>query len=531
MIFWGWQKFYIEPQIKTAPPATALTSNASVGAISSAPALEVKQEKPQDKSKTQIQTVSTPAQTKELAIATGTARVSNGSKLIEAWSLNGYRTEISSQSKAIDLAGATLVADGEVSLDFEKTEFAYLTQVKGELTERAGEVTSSYSDQNIKLQKTVSVVPGQPYFNVLISGEFLKDPPKFAFVSLSGQSHESDIEVQDRRLVYWHQTEMGSELLSSPFEQKQISGPVKWIGVTNRYFLMALVDQSTLSPVGLLQPLAASGPITVEGKQVIPNAGRVSMVYPIQGSNFNIPLKVYFGPKELDSVRSVDTTLDHTIDFGWFSAVAYPLLRIMKWLQRGVSNWGIAIILLTLLVKVVLFPLTYKSMKSMKQMAKLQPQLQRIKEKYKDDKEALNREMLTLMKTHGYNPMAGCLPILIQMPIFFALYRVLYSSIELYHAPFYLWINDLSSKDPFYVTPVLLTAVMYIQQKLTPTTMADPAQQKMMQYMPIMFGVFMVTLPSGLTIYMLVNALASIVQQIYLNKKLDLRPTPVPAVK
>jgi YidC/Oxa1 family membrane protein insertase len=157
----------------------------------------------------------------------------------------------------------------------------------------------------------------------------------------------------------------------------------------------------------------------------------------------------------------------------------------------------------------------------MKQMAKLQPQLQKLREKYKDDKEALNREMLTFMRSNGYNPVSGCLPMLIQMPIFFALYRVLYSSIELYHAPFWLWIRDLSDKDPYYVTPVLLTLTMYIQQKMMPNTATDPAQQKMMQFMPIMFGAFMLTLPSGLTIYMLVNALTSIVQQIVLNRKLD----------
>ena len=163
-------------------------------------------------------------------------------------------------------------------------------------------------------------------------------------------------------------------------------------------------------------------------------------------------------------------------------------------------------------------------MKNMKNMARLQPQLQRIKERYKDDREALNREMLSLMKNNGYNPMAGCLPILIQMPIFFALYRVLYSSIELYHAPFGLWIHDLSSRDPLYITPILLSLTMFIQQKLTPNTATDPAQARMMQLMPLIFGAFMVTLPSGLTLYMLVNALASIAQQLFLNKKLDIKP-------
>jgi YidC/Oxa1 family membrane protein insertase len=223
----------------------------------------------------------------------------------------------------------------------------------------------------------------------------------------------------------------------------------------------------------------------------------------------------------MEVLGAVAPSLPNAVDFGWLSAFAYPLLSIMKWFHGLIGNWGVAIILLTLLVKAVTFPLTYKSMKSMKQMAAIQPELQRLRERYKDDKEALNREMITLMRTKGYNPVAGCLPMIVQMPVFFALYKVLYSAIELYHAPFFGWILDLSSKDPFYVTPILLTGTMYFQQKLTPNTATDPMQQKMMQWMPVIFGLFMISLPSGLSLYMLVNALAGIVQQIFLNKKLD----------
>jgi YidC/Oxa1 family membrane protein insertase len=252
------------------------------------------------------------------------------------------------------------------------------------------------------------------------------------------------------------------------------------------------------------------------------NQGRVMMVYPVQNGSVRAQLKAFFGPKELGLLRGVDVSLEKTIDFGWFTLFAYPLLRFMKFLNELVRNWGVAIILLTLAVKLITFPLTYKSMKSMKQMAKLNPQIQKLREKYANDKEALNREMMLLMRTQGYNPLAGCLPILIQMPVFFALYRVLYSSTELYQAPFMLWIQDLSAKDPFYITPVILTGVMFLQQKLTPNTASDPMQAKMLQWMPVIFGVFMLQLPSGLTLYMLVNALAGIVQQVVLNKKLEM---------
>jgi YidC/Oxa1 family membrane protein insertase len=226
----------------------------------------------------------------------------------------------------------------------------------------------------------------------------------------------------------------------------------------------------------------------------------------------------------MNALHAVEPTLDFTIDFGWFTFFAYPILRVMKWINAGVGNWGLAIILLTLLIKALTFPLTYKSTKSMKKIANLQPQMNALREKHKNDKEALNREMIVFMKTQGYNPVAGCLPILIQMPVFFALYRVLYSSIELYQAPFFGWIHDLSLKDPLYITPVILTGVMWLQQKLTPNTATDPTQAKMLQYMPLFFGLMMLNLPAGLTIYMLVNAAASVAQQKYINKKLATAP-------
>lgn len=223
----------------------------------------------------------------------------------------------------------------------------------------------------------------------------------------------------------------------------------------------------------------------------------------------------------MDIMKTVEPALEPTIDFGMFTVFAYPILKFMKWLHEVFGNWGIAIILLTLVIKIITFPLTYKSMKSMKKMAVLQPQIKALQEKYKDDKQTLNQEMISFMRTQGYNPLSGCLPILIQMPVFFALYQVLYSSIELYQAPFYGWIHDLSVKDPFYITPVLLTGLMYLQQKLTPSTITDPMQAKMMQWMPVMFGLLMINLPAGLTIYMLVNAGASIIQQFWINKKLN----------
>ena len=205
---------------------------------------------------------------------------------------------------------------------------------------------------------------------------------------------------------------------------------------------------------------------------------------------------------------------------GWFSAVAKPLLTALKFFYRYVHNYGIAIIIVTVIIKILFYPLTYKSYKSMKEMQKIQPKMAELKEKYKNDRDAMNKAVMELYKTHKVNPLGGCLPMLVQMPIFVALYRALMYSIELRHAPFMLWIQDLSTKDPYYVTPIIMGATMFIQQKMTPATGMDPAQAKMMLALPVVFTVMFLNMPAGLVLYWLVNNILTIAQQMYINKLL-----------
>ena len=510
LIFMGWQKFYIEPrfparnQVENQAPKTQDSNLVGSPVAQTAPSgststPEVHKAQPVRPS------VHLPIQT-----STGKAILSDTGSFLAGWTLKNYKTGITSNSPAVDLQFLTHQA-GALNLAFDDARFAYLNQVQGQLVANPQGAEWTYEDENVKLTREMFSSETKPYMDMRVTAQFKTHVPRYAFVSLSAQGMEKDPEAQDHQLIYWTNQAIERVQLKDTITQKEIAKSVQYIGVTSRYFVMAAVAQDQTQPSGLIQPTGQ-------------NAGRMSLVYPVTGNTLTLPLRVYFGPKELDLLRQVNPALDHTIDFGWFTLFAYPLLKILKWLYQFVQNYGLAIIFLTLLLKVATYPLTYKSMKSMKKMAKLQPQLQRIRDRYKDDKEALNREMLILMKNHGYNPMAGCLPMLIQMPVFFALYRVLYSSIELYHAPFALWIYDLSSKDPYYVTPVLLSLTMFIQQKLTPNTATDPAQAKMMQMMPLIFGAFMLALPSGLTIYMLVNAIASIGQQIILNKKFDTAP-------
>lgn len=193
---------------------------------------------------------------------------------------------------------------------------------------------------------------------------------------------------------------------------------------------------------------------------------------------------------------------------------------MLKYLYQYTGNYGFAIIIITCILKLIFFPLTHKSYKSMKDMQMLQPKMNELKEKFKNDRDAMNRAVMELYKTHKVNPMGGCLPMLVQIPVFFGLYRALMYSIELRHAPFMLWITDLSAKDPYYVTPIIMGATMFIQQKMTPSNM-DPVQAKMMLMLPVVFTFMFLSFPSGLVIYWLVNNVLTIIQQAYINKSVN----------
>lgn len=187
--------------------------------------------------------------------------------------------------------------------------------------------------------------------------------------------------------------------------------------------------------------------------------------------------------------------------------------------RHVIGNYGLAIIFLTLLIRVLFHPLTKKSYVSMREMQRIQPQIAKLKEKFKDDRQEQQKQIMDLMRSNKVNPMGGCLPLLVQMPIFFALYRLLYNSVELYQAPFFGWIADLSAKDPYYVMPVLMGGAMFLQQKMTPSATMDPAQQKVMMFMPVIFSFFMIALPSGLVIYILFSTLLQLASQYLVNRE------------
>ncbi|PKG40133.1 membrane protein insertase YidC [Psychromonas sp. Urea-02u-13] len=238
-------------------------------------------------------------------------------------------------------------------------------------------------------------------------------------------------------------------------------------------------------------------------------------------STANIEANLWVGPKLQDEMSQVAKHLDLTVDYGWLWFIAQPLFQLLLFFQSIVGNWGVAIILITFTVKGALYPLTKAQYTSMAKMRLLQPKIQALRDRFGDDKQKVSKAMMELYKTEKVNPLGGCFPILLQMPIFIALYWSLMESVELRHAPFALWIQDLSVQDPYYVLPILMGVSMFFIQKMSPTQVQDPMQQKIMKFMPIIFTFFFLWFPAGLVLYWLVSNIVTLIQQTYIYKQFE----------
>ena len=286
---------------------------------------------------------------------------------------------------------------------------------------------------------------------------------------------------------------------------KEFLDTAKWAGYTSKYFLFA-VASNTFFKKASITPVENSPVAEITSEFIVNPTSRV-----IEEFNF------YIGPKYYQDLKALDLSLQKSMDYGWFYFIAIPMLYTLNYLYEIFHNYGIAIIFLTIIVKLLTLPLTLKSMVSMKGMTKVQPEIAKLKEKYKNDPAKLNQATMELYKEHNVNPLSGCFPLLLQIPIFFALYKALLLSLELKGAPFFGWLVDLSDKDPYYITPILMGITMFIQQKMTPSTM-DPMQQKIFLAMPIVFTFLFISFPSGLVLYWLTNNVLSIIQQYFVNR-------------
>ena len=276
------------------------------------------------------------------------------------------------------------------------------------------------------------------------------------------------------------------------------------IGITvasafDRYYASVLYNYNTTMAVSVMMDATESPNMFIHGKN-------------------HIKLNGYIGPKEHKTLMALDSRLTNVIEYGWFTFIANPMFQLLQFLHSFIGNWGWTIVFTTILIKLVLFPLSHKGMKSMNKLKELAPKVKAMQEKYKDDKQKASMHMMEMYKKEGANPMGGCLPMILQIPVFFAIYRVLLNSIELKGAPWMLWIDDLGAMDPYFVLPILMGITMFLQQKITPNTMTDPMQQKMFQLLPVIFTFFFLWFPAGLTLYWFINNLFTISQQYYVNR-------------
>jgi YidC/Oxa1 family membrane protein insertase len=480
-----------------------------------------------------------PARDIEVTTGLYSAVVSEKGGTIKSFRLNEYREDIDSDSPRKELIGvagqgkelplffswgadpATVVRVPVYEAALTKIATgqggqAVLTmtgRLPGDLTVTR---TMTFNDDNYLLDLVVEVVNN--------SDTALQGKP---YLSLTGHPFSAD--AKNTRLFNGPAVLVADSLEEIKVKDLQEDGPVTlqgdvvWTAYEDTYFMMAVApDRKT--PGNHSVRLAAGDGQKVENVLF----GAAEVIAP--GSSRQYRYTAYIGPKKMDGLKAAGHEFDRAINFGWFGFVAKPVLFLLNLIYKFVRNYGVAIILVTVLIKLVFWPITQKGMKSMKDMQKLQPKLTKIREKYKGDKERLAQEQMKLYQTHKINPLGGCLPMVLQIPVFFALYRVLMQAIELRHAPFMWWINDLSAPErlsigfelPYLGGLPLLTLLMggsmFLQQKMTPTPSTNPEMAKMMMFMPVMFTFIFINFASGLVLYFCVNNLLQMAQQYFINK-------------
>ena len=526
LVFTVWGFFF---QDKTPPPQPQQTAQTQ----SETPA-----DSPVPGPAPAIQETPLPAfqKTKDLVVNTPlyTVTISDKGAFFKHFVLKKYHESVEADSPRKELV--SLPGVGTLHLSFTENsvpdlkDAVFLSTVSEDSLEVAGsarEVSFLWtSPSGITVEKHYTFYPDSYLIgmNVIIkngSNKMLLDHPALSLTEKFTESKNSYGFVGPSILI----NKTLEQIAAKDIAKKSVyPGRIDWTCLEERYFLTAIVP---------VVPVEASIRLSLE-KDRLDTALVEPEIRLDSGAQQKLQYKVYMGPKSLSILRSLDIGLDRAIHFGFFDILAKPLLQLLNFLHDYIPNYGGAIIVLTLLIKGVLWPLGSKSYKSMSEMKKIQPLMAQIREKYKDDKKKMNEETMALYKTYKVNPLGGCLPMVVQIPVFFALYRMLYEAIELRHAPFFGWINDLSAPDrllhfsfsipfmePPYGIPVLtiiMGATMFIQQKMSPP-MGDPTQAKMMMMMPVVFTFIFINFSSGLVLYWLVNNVVSISQQYYIQKK------------
>jgi YidC/Oxa1 family membrane protein insertase len=419
------------------------------------------------------------------------------------------------------------IARGAVTSD--DGEVLYSSDAPASIDLAAGVATvtmTGVTADGIKLQKTFTFKPDSYVFGVTCTAEATTGAKIDGIGFQMSRPLKANAGFRD---IPQLQADVGDKVLNEAQKALEkgvpaVSGTITYAGFGDRYFLSALMPKKP-----------------VKGTLSMDYAGDEADARMVFDGATTVESEVFMGPKELDVLDTVNPTLDKTINFGWTSIIALPFLKLLKLFYRIAPNYGLAIILLTIVVRLLTLPMSIKGQRSMMKMQRLQPQVERIREKHKEDQERLNREMVDLYKRNHVNPLGGCLPMVVQLPVFFGLYEALLNAIELRHAPFIGWITDLSAPDCLHVSwipllpftschgipvlVILMTATAFAQQWLAPRQ-PDPNQQKMMMYMPVAFSLIFVNMPAGLTLYYFSSNLLGVVQQFILNREFKQLPAP-----
>jgi YidC/Oxa1 family membrane protein insertase len=485
-------------------------------------------------------TVIAATQEKILEIENGHYRVelSNRGGVVKSWRLKNYKDHQKEPLELVNAQAAQQVGAWPFSLAVDDP--ALEAQINGALFEMTpgegplkspAEINFAWSDGHVQVTKRLKFDAG---YVVVVESSVLVDGQPVAhgvawrggFGDVTEFGHFDQVKVifrENQKLNTLEAKKLGVPD-HNELRQRQI-GTMQYAGIEDRYFAAAFLPRSD-------NPAQWNAGMTLwhwrlereigEGDK----RGKESVVEMAAGSTVPGPVafRVYVGPKALDELRAQKPPLTELVQFGWLGFIAEPLFYFLRWIYGYVPNYGWAIILMTIAINMALFPLKVKSWRSMQKMQKVMPEIKQIQDRYKKysmkdpRRQDMNNEVMAVYKREGVNPMGSCLPMLLQMPIWIALFSMLGAAIELRHAPWLGWVQDLSSRDPYYILPILMTVTMYISQKMTPATSADPAQQKMMQMMPIIFGFLFMRTSSGLTLYILSSNIVAMGQQWYLNK-------------
>ncbi len=530
----GWQLLFApKPPIRPAQPAPAQATTQPPAAAPAAP-------EPQPAAAAAPIPAKAAAGEKTIVVENGLYRVvlSNRGAVVRSWQLKRY-TDDHKPPRILDLVhaeAAQQTGGWPFSLALEDTQLE--AQANSALFEVApgtaslqapAELQFEWSDGHLAVSKRMKF--DRSYLVEIETSVTLDGKPLAHGVAWRGGFGDTTVYQPAEQVQVFFSAGGKLQILpykklgvpDQPAQRQRQAGTFDYVGIEDHYFVAAFLPRAGSTASLTLWDWKLERDTKQDGQPAKEPVAEMAAGSTAAGP---LALRVFMGPKDFDSLKKFTPPLTDLVQFGWLEVVALPLFYLLKWLHNYVPNYGWAIILMTVLINMLLFPLKVKSWRSMQRMQKVAPEIKVIQERYKKysmrdpRKQKMNEEVMAVYKREGVNPMGGCLPMLLQFPIWFALYRMLNVTIELRHAPWLGWIKDLSARDPYYILPVVMAVTMYVMQKMTPTTATDPAQQRMMNLMPLMFGGMFIVFPvsSGLVLYILSSNLVGMVQQWYLNR-------------